>query len=748
MTTSFSAIGQPVPQDEGPDKVSGKALYAADLMLAGMLWGKVLRSPYSHANILSIDTAKASQVPGVHAVLTGQDLPDRRVGRLLRDIPVLARDRVLFMGEKVAAVAAETLEAAEEALNLIEVQYEELPSLFDPLEAMQSSAPTLHPNMSSYQGLPQPVATVNNVFAHNRWSKGDIEDGFRTADLIFEHTFTAQLMHQGYIEPHACVVHIDDSGRAQIWANNKGPFMLRNQLAAVWDVPKEKINVNPTSIGGDFGGKGSFMDVPLCYHLARHAGRPVKMVMDYIQELMAGNPRHPAMLTMKTGVTKDGQILAHQARTVFNSGAYGAFKPRVYIRGADHSGGPYLIPHVQIDSYMVYTNNVPCGHMRSPGKPQVAFAVESHMDMMAKELGLDPYAFRLRNILKEGDTTPVGGELQHVRAEETLRQAAEAVGWGRSDKKPNVGLGIAIADQTQGAGQSSASVTVDASGQVNLFMSLWDTGTGAHTIMRQLVAETLTLPPQQVSLVMQDTDAIPFESGPGGTRVTYTAGQAAFGAAQDLREKLLAVAAELFEEPVDSIQLSQGRFVTAGDPQRALSLQEVVAQAISPSGGPIRGEMSVTSTPTGITSFCAQVAEVEVDPDTGQITVNKIVSAHDVGTILNPLTHQGQIEGAMIQGLGYGLMEELMTEDGHISTLSLGDYKIPTMNDIPKLVTVLLESGPGPAPYQSKGIGESSNIPVAAAIANAVADAIGVRILDLPITAEKVFAALQAKREG
>ena len=219
-------------------------------------------------------------------------------------------------------------------------------------------------------------------------------------------------------------------------------------------------------------------------------------------------------------------------------------------------------------------------------------------------------------------------------------------------------------------------------------------------------------------------------------------------AAQDLREKLLAVAAELFEEPVDSIQLSQGRFVTAGDPQRALSLQEVVAQAISPSGGSIRGEMSVTSTPTGITSFCAQVAEVEVDPDTGQITVNKIVSAHDVGTILNPLTHQGQIEGAMIQGLGYGLMEELMTEDGHISTLSLGDYKIPTMNDIPELVTVLLESGPGPAPYQSKGIGESSNIPVAAAIANAVADAIGVRILDLPITAEKVFAALQAKREG
>lgn len=746
MTTPFSAIGQPIPQDEGPDKVSGKALYAADLRLPGMLWGEVLRSPYAHANILSIDTTRARQVHGVHAVLTGRDLPDRRVGRLLRDIPVLARDRVLFMGEKVAAVAAETVEAAVEALDLIDVEYEELPPVFDPLEAMQDSAPTLHPDMTSYEGLPQPAATVNNVFAHNSWSKGNIEEGFGAADLIFEHTFTAQLMHQGYIEPHACVVNIDDNGRAQIWANNKGPFMLRDQLAAVWDMPKANINVNPTSIGGDFGGKGSFMDVPLCYHLALHAGRPVKMIMDYIQELMAGNPRHPAMITLKTGVTKDGRILAHQARTVFNSGAYGAFKPRVYIRGADHSGGPYRIPHVQIDSYMVYTNNVPCGHMRSPGKPQVAFAVESHMDMMAKELGLDPYVFRLRNILKDGDTTPVGGQLQHIRAEATLRQAAEASGWGRRDKTPNVGFGMAIADQAQGAGQSSASVTMDASGQVNLFMSLWDTGTGAHTIMRQIVAETLTLPPQKVHLVMQDTDAVPFESGPGGTRVTYTSGQAAFGAAQDLRDKLLGVAAELFEEPVDRIRLSQGQFIMAGAPQRTLSLEEVAAQAISSTGSPIRGNMSVTSTPPRITSFCAQVAEVAVDPDTGQITVKKMITAHDVGTILNPLTHQGQIEGAMIQGIGYGLMEELMIEDGQISTLSLGDYKIPTMNDIPELVTVLLEPGPGPAPYQGKGIGESSNIPVAAAIANAVADAVGVRITDLPITAEKVFAALHDKR--
>jgi CO/xanthine dehydrogenase Mo-binding subunit len=297
-------------------------------------------------------------------------------------------------------------------------------------------------------------------------------------------------------------------------------------------------------------------------------------------------------------------------------------------------------------------------------------------------------------------------------------------------------------------GQSTASVTIDASGQVNLYMSLWDTGTGAHTIMRQIVAETLTLPPQHVRLVMQDTDAIPYESGPGGTRVTYTAGQAVLGAAQDLRDKLCAVAAELLEAPVERVQLSQGRFVLADNTPRALSVAEVVAQAIAGTGSPLRGDMSVTSTPPHVTAFCAQAAEVEVDPDTGQVTVKKIVTAHDVGTILNPLTHQGQIEGGTIQGLGYSLMEELLAAEGQISTLSLGEYKIPTIKDIPELVTVLLEPGPGPAPYQSKGIGESSNTPVAAAIANAVYDAVGVRIMDLPLTAEKVFAALQAKRSG
>ena len=748
MVTAYSVVGKSVARGEGPDKVSGNAMYPADVVVPGAIWGKVLRSPFPHARIVSIDTSQARQVPGVHAVLTGQDLPDRRVGRLLRDCPVLARNHVLFVGEKVAAVAAETVEAAEEALLLIDVEYEEIPAVFEPAEAMETSAPTLHKDMATYIGLPQPISEINNVLAENHWNKGDVEQGFRESDLIFEHTFTAQLSHQAYIEPHACIVRVSDAGRVEIWANNKGPFMLKDQLSLAADIDKDQILLYPCNIGGDFGGKGSFMDVPLCYFLSLHAKRPVKMVMDYIQELMAGNPRHPATITLKTGVNKDGRIIARQARAVFNSGAYGAFKPRVFLGGADHLGGAYQIPNVDISSYMVYTNNVPCGHMRAPAKPQVHFAVESHMDMIAVEMGLDPYEFRLINVLKSGDASPVGKEWEHLRAEDTLREAAQAAGWDRPKDRPNVGRGMSISDQPPGTGQSAARVAIDADGKVQLFMSLFDTGTGAHTIFRQVVAEELTIPVEDVEFVIEDTNAVPFDSGSGGSRVTYTSGQAVLGAVTDLKGKLISRAAELLESNEDQVVLAQGNFVPGGDPSRTIPLRDVTSRAVVADGNPIEGQMTFTSPASQVTSFCAQVAEVEVDPETGQVKVNRIVTAHDVGTVINPLNHQGQIDGGVIQGLGYALMEEMTTEDGRISTLSLGDYKIPTMPDIPRLETVLLEPGPGPAPFDSRGIGESSNVPVAGAIANAVYDAVGVRILDLPITAEKVLRGLREKNGG
>ena len=740
MATTRSAIGQSITRGEGPDKVSGKAVYAADISLPGMLWGKVLRSPYPYARIVSIDTSHAEALPGVHAVVTGQDMPDARIGRRMVDMPVLAQDVVRFVGEKVAAVAAIDRETADEALLLINVEYEELTPVYDAEEAMSPNAPDLHPDMESYRGLPQPPSGIRNTFAHMTWEKGNIEQGFKESDLIFEHSFNAQLMHQAYIEPHACLVSADESGQVQIWANNKDPYMLRDQLAGAWSVPAESIVLHPSTIGGDFGGKGSFMDVPLCYYLSKRSGRPVKMVMDYIQELMAGNPRHPAVMTIKTGVMKDGTIMARQARAVFDSGAYGAFKPTVYLRGADHLCGVYKVPHAKIESYTVYTNNVPRGHMRSPAKPQVVFAVESHMDMIAQELGLDAYQFRLKNVMREGDSSPIGHHWQQIKAVETLEAAAKAAGIGQP-LPPNTGRGMAMTDLVQGTGRFSAKIGLSDEGNPQLHMAFWDTGTGSHTVLRQMVAEELTLDTEDVQIVLETTANMPYTAGSGGSRVMLSAGRAVVAAAQELRGKLVEAASPLLDAPEEQVSLQNGRLVAAG---RSMSIAEMISQTGDES---LTGEASLTPDAAELTSFCTQVAEVHVDPETGEITVNKLITVHDIGAILNPLNHQGQVEGGIIQGLGYALMEELELEDGHISTLSFGDYKIPTSADVPVMETVLIQGDAGPAPYESKGIGESSNIPVAGAIANAVFDAVGVRITDLPVTADKVLAGLRAKRD-
>ena len=742
MAATRSAIGKSIVRGEGPDKVSGKAIYAADISQPGMLWGRVLRSPYPYARIVSIDKSQAEALPGVHAVVTGQDIPDTKIGRRMVDMPILARDVVRFVGEKVAAVAADDKDAADEALLLIDVVYEELTPVYDAEEAMGVDAPDLHPDMESYQGFPEPPSGIKNAFAHITWEKGDIKQGFKESDLIFEHTFNAQLMHQAYIEPHACLVSADPAGKGvQIWANNKDPYMLRDQLAHTWSVPAESIVLYPSTIGGDFGGKGSFMDVPLCYYLSKASGRPVKMVMDYIQELMAGNPRHPAVMTIKTGVMKDGTIKARQARAVFDSGAYGAFKPTVYLRGADHLCGVYKVPHAKIDSYTVYTNNVPRGHMRSPAKPQVVFAVESHMDMIAQELGMDAYQFRLKNVMREGDSSPIGHHWQQIKALETLEAAAKAAGIDQQ-LPPNTGRGMAMTDLVQGTGQFAAKISLNEDGDPQLHMAFWDTGTGSHTVLRQMVAEELTLDTEDVQIVLESTAKMPYSSGSGGSRVMHTAGRAVVNAAIELRGKLVEAASPLLDAPEDQVSMQNGRLVAAG---RSVTIAEVVART---GGASLTGEAILTSEMPELTSFCTQIAEVHVDPETGEITVNRFITAHDIGAILNPLNHQGQVEGGMIQGLGYALMEELELEDGHISTLSFGDYKIPTSADVPVLETVLIEGDAGPAPYESKGIGESSNIPVAGAIANAVFDAVGVRITDLPVTADKVLAGLRGNRAG
>ena len=378
--------------------------------------------------------------------------------------------------------------------------------------------------------------------------------------------------------------------------------------------------------------------------------------------------------------------------------------------------------------------------MRSPAKPQVVFAVESHMDMIAEELGMDAYQFRLKNLMRQGDSSPIGHHWQKIKALETLEAAGKAAVLDKQLPK-NTGRGMAMTDLVQGTGQFAAKIGLTNQGNPELHMAFWDTGTGSHTVLRQMVAEELTLNTSDIRIVLENTENMPYSSGSGGSRVTYTAGQAVVGAARELRSKLVEAASPLLDAPQEQVSMENGRLVAAG---RSLTIAEVVART---DGEELSGQISITSEAPEITSFCTQIAEVHVDEETGKVTVNKIVSAHDIGTILNPLNHQGQVEGGMIQGLGYALMEELHLEDGHISTLSLGDYKIPTSADIPFMETVLVQGDAGPAPYESKGIGESSNIPVAGAIANAVFDAVGVRITDLPVTSEKVLAGLRVLKK-
>lgn len=746
---SFTAVGRAFGHIEGPAKVSGQAVYTADLTFPGMIWGKALRSPYAHARIVRIDATRAKAMPGVHAVLTAAELPPVLTGRRLYDMPVLARDRVRFIGERMAMVAAEEPDLAEEAVSRIEVEYEELPAVFDPLQAIQEGAPLLHEDLRSYRGLPQPSSSIRNVCSHGHWSLGDIDRGFREADDIFEHTFTTQPVHQGYLEPHAGIVAIGADGRVHVWMSNKVPFSLKELLSHALGLPPEKIIVNLTSIGGDFGGKGSLMDVPLCYHAAKLTGRPVKMVMNYAEELMAANPRHPSIVRVKTGVKKDGRIVARQFKIFWNSGAYGAMKPtpNVNLAAAPRAAGPYQILSVEVDSYVVYTNCVPCGHFRAPGHPQVTFAGESQMDMIADALGIDRVELRLRNALRDGDRLPDFPALAHVKCREIVQAAVKASGWRKRRPHPNVGRGLAISHRAVGIGDANARVTLHADGSVSLLSTHTDTGTGSSTIMCQIVAEALGVPFEAVRLEVGTTDTYQSETGTGASRVTHIMGQATLRAATEVREMIPREAAERLGCSAEEIVLRAGRCMRRGSPRAVLSFAQIAAQAAA------RGEKiaaqayyKATEVPADW-SFSAFVAEVEVDPDTGHVHLRRLTTAHDVGTVINPLAHQAQIDGGVIQGAGYALIEELQMQEGKVITLNLGDYKLPNIKDIPPLTTVLVKEPVGPAPFQAKEIGESPIAPVAAAIANAVYDAVGARIMDLPITAEKVFNALRAKSQ-
>lgn len=735
---------------EGELKVRGQLMYASDLVLPGLLYVAVVRSPYAHARILSTHTAEARQVAGVQCVLTGADVAAIRFGRAVRDVPLLAVDKVRFAGEMVVAVAAESPEVAEQAAALVDVQYEPVPAVFDPIEALAPGAPAVHEAPWSYAGAARsPEEPVNLMGRAIATAGGDIEAALAAADRVFAHTFRTQPQHHGYLEPHSCTVAVQSDGSVHVWSCNKSPYRLREQLSAAFGIPVERITLHTPAVGGDFGGKGSPMHVPLCLELSRRTGRPVQMTMRYSDELMAAAPRHAAVIRVRVGVSHDGRLQALDVHAVFNGGAYGGFRPSVNF-GA-RAASSYSIPTSRVVAERVYTNQVPGGNARAPGAPQFTFAVESMLDLVARQMGFDPVTFRRNNLLRAGEVSPCGDHWPEVRAIATL-DLAEAtyrpVFPMDVPRTVRFGRGIAIYDRpTHAAQRTSIRLRLQADGSVEAQVPVMETGTGSHTMIRRVVADGLGLPLDRVVIRYVGTAHLPYDSGVGGSRVTISASEAAHLGVLEFRAALQRALAEALSVPVHQVELRAGGLGVDTASGRALDLTALAAlgvavETVSDTGVTREGHGGEHE--EAVTSFCVQIAQVGVDVETGQVFVYEVLSAHDVAEILEPVSHQSQIEGGVVMGIGYALREDLGIAEGRVTAAHLGDYKMSNIADTTGIRVELLRGGKGVGALRVKGIGELPNVPTAAAIANAVADAVGVRIDTLPITAEKVLRALTA----
>jgi CO/xanthine dehydrogenase Mo-binding subunit len=745
-------IGKSFPRVEGAAKVSGKLSYAADVLRPGSLWGKVLRSPLPHARILNIDTTRALSLPGVKAIVTAADMKTTLVGATLRDMPVMARDRVRFVGEEIAAVAAVDVETAEEAVHLIDVDYEDLPAVFDPLEAMKPEAPLLHPDYPSYKGPKTMALELKNVQTLVRGRKGEIEKGFAESDYVFEKTYRTQLVHQGYIEPYACTVEVDGQGRVAIWVANQAYFKLRRVLAEYLELAPEDITIYPSNMGGSFGAKDFLFLNPAAYYLSKKTGRPVRFVKSYSEELGATTPRHSAVVQLRVGVKRDGRLWAWDGKTFYNGGAYGAFKPNPEgsMSGAYMVAGSYNVPNTRLEGYCVYTNQVPCGYFRAPGETQTLFAVESQMDLMAEKLSMDPIEFRRRNALKEGDTRSTGEPLEDPHCLEVLDRVEKISGWKKKPAKASagnklIGRGVALGDRHVGHGESSFELLLERDGTLRLLSGVGDQGVGAYTMHRQVAAELLGIDPDSIAIDVRDTSDAPYDQGIKGARGTHVEGQAVARATASLIDNLRSLAASRWGAPVEKISWADGAALFKNNGKRKkLSLKELAGL----SEAPVKGFGKYKGHKPHVYSFQAIVVDVEVDRETGAVELQQLYFVYDVGTIINPLIHQGQIDGGIVQGLGYALTEELKVEDGRVTTLTLGDYKLRNIADNVPLTTSLVKAKVGPGPFGAKSVAEAGVSVVAPAVANAVYAATGVRITELPVTAEKILEGLACRSKA
>jgi len=756
----YQYIGKSIQKVDSVQKAIGAAQYINDLSFPKMLWGKVLRSVFPHARILRIDTSQAEKLPGVKGVITAQDLPGGLYGPFIKDEPVLAKGKVRYIGEPVAAVAAIDKEIAEEATQRIEVEYEEIPAIFDPIEAMKPGAPIIHEDLSSYFCIFPAVQEGNNVCSKTTFIEGDIQKGFKEADLIVEDTFKTQMHHQSYMEPSGAIAMVDPSGKIVIYSSTQGIFITQSRVSESMKIPMSKIRVIAPNVGGGFGGKIETNVQPICVGLAQRTCLPVKIVLDREEEFAATRPRHPAVMWLRLGLKKDGTFVAKEMINVYDTGAYADDGPGVTGFGSLMARGPYRIPHLKIEGYCVYTNKVKPGAFRGFGNPQTGFASESLIDMAARELRIDPLEIRLKNAVVPGDKSLGNQVLHSVGIKECLGKASQGVDW-KEKKGKYRGRGIASINHISGLLTVSAIVRINEDGTVVLNVGTMDIGQGSDTIMAQIVAEELKVPIDEINLVTRDTDATPYTWATSASRLTYTGGNAVKRAAIDAREKLLDLAAQQLEANKEDLIIENKKVFVKGAPERGLTFHQLGAVSCWVKGGQIIGQSSFmvedppfdrsgfSGFPFGTQTayiFAAQAVEVEVDVETGKVKVLRGAAAHDVGHAIHPQNVEGQIEGGFVQGLGYALCEEIVFDGGKVINPSFADYKIPNAMDIPPITSMIVEAYDETGPYGAKGIGEPGLVGVGPAIANAVADAIGVRIKELPITPEKVLNAIKGKQ--
>lgn len=759
----LKVIGKGVPKYDAWGKARGEVIYADDFSLPGMLYGKVFRSPYPRAKILDINVEKALQLPGVHGVITHKDVPRNNlkarfgqgteIGAQFEGLyRVLAEGEVRYFGEPIALIAAETPEIAEQACKLIEAKFEPLPGVFDPLDAMQP-------------GAPQVGEKENNIASHFKIRKGDVEKGFQEADVIVEGYYKVGYQDHAYLEPESGVAWVEEDGTVVIRVSSQVIEHFR-EVAEVLDLPHSKVRYIGTLIGGGFGGKEDITVESYLALLAWKTKRPVKLTYTRKESLLVHSKRHPYYLFYKTGATKEGKLTVVQVKLVSDAGSYAALSPWVLLYSTVDAVGPYKVENVKVDSYTVMTNTPITSAFRGFGAPQVNFAYESQMDELAKKLGMDPLELRKRNFLKKGDSLSTGYIYDRPIPLDLLASKAwEALGPRKESRNPDIKIGRGLAVGMCSYGRltflhdtSRSYVRLELDGSAVIRCGVPDVGGGQGHILSQIVSEELGVPLERIKIHLTDSQLTPLAGTTTATRQLYMSGNATLKAARELKGRMLRKAAKILNAPEDDLEVGEGRVYLKSDHSRYIALVPLInrmsgdgdelfveAQFNAPFSDVPEKEIIEGRTFPDFT-FGAYAVEVEVDEKTGQVRLNRIVGAFDVGKALNPILVEGQIEGGAVQGAGYALLEEMTIKNGVIQTPSFQEYLIPTSLDVPDVESIMMESGTGLGPYGAKGIGEPPIVGIAPAIINAIDDAVGVRINSLPATSEKILLALKEKR--